>query len=760
MEITEVRKLLAVSCWLLAISYQSLAVSFPETPSFEIKVLYSDGVKTIIQLDILETPIVKTHIMGKLYHKIHIHGEGTISDIGKPELPGIFRLVGIPDGASCEVSVLEKDVDTLKGYRIYPFQKPTTDDSKETEFVIDKKFYESNAIYPTCPVQVEKPVIWRDITIATLRFYPFAHNPVDSTLIVYRHLVIQLFSRGGSRSVPTKKASPTYLRMYKSAILNPASLNIVENSKESDSLKYLVIACDSFIQGISPLIDWHHKRGIETKIVSTCSTGTTPDSIKSYITEQYTQYGIEYVLFVGDVEHIPLYDWDGYPSQYWYACITGDGVPDLYPELVVSRFSVKDTVELSHQVSKTLNYLKNPPLDEWLTRSILCAHCETIPDNYASFKEEVRTYSYSFFTPTFDTAYGRSNGTTAQVLSAINEGRNIVNYRGHGSKSLWASWDCNGNPLFDLDVLSLTNTLKPAIVLNMCCYTGDIEYPVYCLAETWMRASGGAVATYGATRTTYTEPHNIFDKHFYKAFGDTLPGLFCVGDIVYFAYSQTLPYGSTAEVNAKQCILLGDPLIEVGTGIPETLEVNHDSIITLKDSNIVVTVTSGGNSVSKALVCVMKDHEIHTHGFTDNAGGITLPVSPTTAGTLWVTVTAHSYLPYEGYTIIESAGISMDTDIIKESFQISPNPAKKFTVISYQLPELPNFSTPQLLTLAIHDISGRLVRSLAITEHRTPITEIVWDGSNSRGEKVSSGVYLFLFKTDKLKIVRKGVFIK
>ena len=177
--------------------------------------------------------------------------------------------------------------------------------------------------------------------------------------------------------------------MYKSKILNFEAMNI-EKEKE-DSVKYLVIAYDSLLPAILPLVDWHHKRGIDIEVVPVsavphisyvrdfrfASIGTTPQEIKSYIANKYYTNGLDYVLLVGDIEHIPLYNWDSYPSQYWYACITGDSTPDMYPDLVISRLSVKDTAELANQVNKTLKYMKAPPLDSWLTRSILCAHRET-----------------------------------------------------------------------------------------------------------------------------------------------------------------------------------------------------------------------------------------------------------------------------------------------------------------------------------------------------------------------------------------------
>ncbi|MBI4722707.1 MAG: hypothetical protein HY769_06905, partial [Candidatus Stahlbacteria bacterium] len=460
---------------------------------------------------------------------------GTTFEIGKPELPGIFQMLGIPNNASYQVKIIEIETDTIKGLIIYPLQPPTTENRDwglgigdyttafgDWEFVIDRDFYNSDILYPASPVCIDNPGVWRDVNVAILRIYPFAYNPIDSTLIVYKRLIVQI----SYSMFSSLKVASNYYRMYKSELLNFESMNVEED--KGDSVKYLVIAYDSLLPAIMPLVDWHHKRGIDIEVVPVCSVGITAQEIKSYIANKYYTNGLDYVLLVGDIEHIPLYNWDSYPSQYWYACITGDSTPDMYPDLAIGRLSVKDTAELANQVNKTLTYMKVPLLDDWLTKSILCAHKETSPDNYATFKENIRKYEYDYFNPTFDTVYGRSDGTTAQLISAINEGRNIINYRGHGSTTSWAAWDCNGGYLQDTEVKLLTNIRTP-IVLNMCCATGDIGSLSDCLCETWMKAVGGAVAAYGVTRSTNTEPHNIFDEHFYKAFGNVLPGIFDVG---------------------------------------------------------------------------------------------------------------------------------------------------------------------------------------------------------------------------------------
>ncbi len=44
-------------------------------------------------------------------------------------------------------------------------------------------------------------------------------------------------------------------------------------------------------------------------------------------------------------------------------------------------------------------------------------------------------------------------------------------------------------------------------------------------------------------------------------------------------------------------------------------------------------------------------------------------------------------------------------------------------------------------SLKIYDASGRLICTFPITDNRSPITEVVWDGRDSYGRRMVDGVY-------------------
>ncbi len=83
-----------------------------------------------------------------------------------------------------------------------------------------------------------------------------------------------------------------------------------------------------------------------------------------------------------------------------------------------------------------------------------------------------------------------------------------------------------------------------------------------------------------------------------------------------------------------------------------------------------------------------------------------------------------------------------------------PNPFHASTVIRYSLSE------PSHAVLKIYDASGRLVRKLSITDNRSPITEVVWDGRDKFGKKVPSGIYFYRLQTEKANLTKKLILLK
>ena len=94
-----------------------------------------------------------------------------------------------------------------------------------------------------------------------------------------------------------------------------------------------------------------------------------------------------------------------------------------------------------------------------------------------------------------------------------------------------------------------------------------------------------------------------------------------------------------------------------------------------------------------------------------------------------------------------------------ELLQNYPNPFNPDTWIPFQLAENTN------VTISIYDISGKLIRTLALGGQRAGIyvtkeRAAYWNGRNNFAERVSSGVYFYRIDTGKFSAIKRMALLK
>jgi len=83
-----------------------------------------------------------------------------------------------------------------------------------------------------------------------------------------------------------------------------------------------------------------------------------------------------------------------------------------------------------------------------------------------------------------------------------------------------------------------------------------------------------------------------------------------------------------------------------------------------------------------------------------------------------------------------ATGINDQAIIADVQLQVpAPNPFRSATMINY------NLAQPGSIRLAIYDLSGRLIRSLASENVPAGRGQIQWNGRDNTGRQVASGVY-------------------
>jgi len=121
--------------------------------------------------------------------------------------------------------------------------------------------------------------------------------------------------------------------------------------------------------------------------------------------------------------------------------------------------------------------------------------------------------------------------------------------------------------------------------------------------------------------------------------------------------------------------------------------------------------------------------------------------------------------PMDGNFYVGSTGIGSlwETTPLPENFSLAqcyPNPFLEETKISYELKTLKNPSKLHQVKLQIYNLEGELIRTLVDKPEPPGYYIVPWDGKDSRGNQVSSGVYLYQLKAGNYSSTRKVLVLR
>jgi len=101
--------------------------------------------------------------------------------------------------------------------------------------------------------------------------------------------------------------------------------------------------------------------------------------------------------------------------------------------------------------------------------------------------------------------------------------------------------------------------------------------------------------------------------------------------------------------------------------------------------------------------------------------------------------------------------LSREARIAPEEYSLSdayPNPFNPTTTLSFSVP------TEGVMSLNIYDMTGRLVSTLVDGNLKQGYHSITWNGMDSNGHAVSSGMYIYSLKGEGVSITKKMVMMK
>ncbi|MCL1827249.1 MAG: T9SS type A sorting domain-containing protein [Candidatus Cloacimonetes bacterium] len=110
----------------------------------------------------------------------------------------------------------------------------------------------------------------------------------------------------------------------------------------------------------------------------------------------------------------------------------------------------------------------------------------------------------------------------------------------------------------------------------------------------------------------------------------------------------------------------------------------------------------------------------------------------------------------EGYIVVTGETGGVDDPLPNVTFlgDAYPNPFNPSTTIKYSL------KTAGVISLDIYNIRGQKVKTLVDEFQNAGFHNVSWNGSDSSGKPISSGVYFYQLRTEDYTAVKKLILMK
>jgi hypothetical protein len=554
--------------------------------AIQARVLLDSGNRIVLDYDLGDYQSHTVDVAGEEYQEIWFPGEPVFLEEGAPALPHVNRSIVIPDDTKMSLRVLASDY-----YEVFAMVAPSKGNLLRTVNPADVAYelgdvYRVNAFYPGPLATLGEPYILRDRRGVVVQINPFQYNPVTRILRVYTDVKVEITTVGpGSVNVLDRAGQPerpsrAFQDLYDSHFLNPNPVGPAYVPMDEEG-EMLIICHDPWISNLAPFIAHKAAMGITADIVGVSTIGNNASAIKGHIQGVYDSGNLAFVLLVGDIAEVTSFQSGGGASDPEYAKLAGG---DNYPEIIVGRFSAQNTTQLDTQINRTITYETTPAVDQdwfWKGTGIASTQGAGIGDDGQAdnvHMNEIRQWLLGAGYTEVDQIYDPS-GTDSQVSIALNNGRGVINYTGHGSPTSWSTTGFNNG-----DVNALVNDNMLPFIVSVACVNGAFDDYGECFAEAWLRATHngvptGAIAMYASSINQSWAPPMEGQDEFNLLLTDPGEPYHSYGAMCFAGSSSMMDdYGSSGVSMFLTWIIFGDPSLRVrGTVAPQGMIVDPAS---------------------------------------------------------------------------------------------------------------------------------------------------------------------------------------
>lgn len=595
-------------------------------------------------------------INDSIYHQVTFDEPTSLSFVGEPSLPIISRLIAIPKGENFEVVIKDEkwSEDFFVG-QMMPHQRSVLESEEAPPFEKSKAIYERDE-YQTERFQIGELQNWRGINNRALNICPIKYMPKEGKMSLLKEFLLEISFDDTAKANPMNSKD---MHLFLNRFNTVGSERFEQSRNSTESYDYLIIAGNIpgvlESQALADFRRWKAFKGYRTKVVSMYALGITDTLMKEYIVNEYDK-GVRYVLFLGSYRKVRVHKYYNeclpYPgiSDYWYGCI-GDST-DVEADISIGRFPADNLSDLTNMINKTISYERTAR--SYGNEALLVAHYDKFPDldSYRDCSEAIRTGNYS--TPmSFTTAYGTSSddgggATNDSVLNEINEGKNVINYRGLGEEDRWPCWNSNVENFCGTEINELNNTTND-VYFCIASKLGGVSMDT-CFVEYFMRSNHGAVGMITAADATYYEQNNSFDQNlFIKLLNENV---YNIGDLNVAAHLATI--GSETGMGREQAIFgafnffcYSDPSLEIITDNTSNFD-NYTLSLNGQDLTIDCNNTNGYR------VSIVNENDSLTSVVNSTNNICSFPIP---SENFYVVLNKHNYVPRIIYVNVTDSDI-------------------------------------------------------------------------------------------------------
>jgi len=443
-----------------------------------------------------------------------------IAEPGAPQLPISTKIFEFSPGTQItDIHVTSSEVKTThvsKKIKPVPPLRQVSSKGAVPEETLNLEIYSSSKPYPPVWCHYTKGMgINKDgehVLYLSLHLYPMRYAPAKDTLEYVEKMRISISYR---KPVATHGVLNTY---YDLVIITP----------------------DSFSDYLPPLVTHKNNHGVRTTLITlddiydNFSGRDHPEQIKYFLKHAFDEWGIQYVLLIGDITELPIratkaYPWEGWGdnvlSDLYYAdiydenysfctwdannnsvfgeveynfsgghyfppdMINHDGV-DLYPDVMVGRLPCTCVEEAQTIVDKIITY-EETTYDQIWFKKIILAGGDTFPPAKKAppfvYEGEITNIKVAQQLPDFEHIKLWSSKWNLNAFTfnrAINRGAGFLSYAGHGFEHGWGTY--RPNALLDSRLIMyympfvhlLRNGNKLPIIFFDACLTAKLDFNI------------------------------------------------------------------------------------------------------------------------------------------------------------------------------------------------------------------------------------------------------------------------------------------